>query len=72
MLNSGYRPTVDGMTYSIEVHIFDFNQDIYDHIVEVRYVDKLREEQMFRSVDALQNQLQKDKLHALLKLQRTS
>lgn len=71
MLNSGYRPTVDGSTYSIEVHIFDFNEDIYDHILEVRYVDKLRQEQRFESVSALQNQLQKDKLHALQILQQS-
>lgn len=65
MLNSGYRPTVDGRTHAIEVHLFDFNQDIYDQRIEIRYVDKLRSEMKFANIDELKSQLENDKLHAL-------
>lgn len=69
MLNAGYRPTVDGITHSIEVHIFDFNENIYNQRIEILYVDKLREEMKFGGLDALKNQLEKDKLHAIAVLQ---
>lgn len=72
MLNSGFRPTVDGKTHSIEVHIFDFNADIYNQFITVEYVDKLREEIKFNGLDALKNQLEKDKLHAIEKLRAIS
>lgn len=65
MLNSGFRPTVDGRTHAIEVHLFDFDADIYDQPVAIRYVDKLRDEVKFAGIDQLKNQLEKDKLHAL-------
>jgi len=64
MLNSGYRPTVDGVNYSIEVHLFDFNEDIYNQFITIQYVDKIREEIKFDSLDSLKNQLEKDKLRA--------
>lgn len=71
MLNAGYRPTVDGKTHSIEVHLFDFSQDLYDRNVTIRYVDKLREEIRFNSLEELKNQLEKDKLHAIAVLQKS-
>jgi len=64
MLNSGYRPTVNGKDHSIEVHLFDFNDDIYNHFITIKYVDKIREEIKFDSLDSLKNQLEKDKLRA--------
>ncbi len=69
MLNAGYRPTVDGKTHSIEVHLFDFDQDVYGQKIVIQYVDKLREEMKFAGLDALKNQLEKDKLHAIAVLQ---
>lgn len=69
MLNAGYRPTVDGIAHSIEVHIFDFNENIYNQRVEILYVNKLRGEMKFSGLDALKNQLEKDKLHAIAVLQ---
>jgi riboflavin kinase/FMN adenylyltransferase len=65
MLNSGVRPTVDGLTHAVEVHLFDFNEDIYGHELKVQFVDKLRNEIKFENLQALTNQLEKDKLHAL-------
>jgi riboflavin kinase / FMN adenylyltransferase len=70
MLNAGFRPTVDGKVHAIEVHLFGFNTDLYDQIISIRYVDKLREEMRFNGLDELKNQLEKDKLHALAVLQK--
>lgn len=64
MLNSGFRPTVNGNTHSIEVNIFDFNEDIYNQYITIEYVDKLREEIRFKNIASLKNQLEKDKLQA--------
>jgi len=65
MLNSGYRPTVDGFNHAIEVHVFEFNNEIYDVEVRIDFVDKLRSEIKFESVHQLKNQLELDKLQAL-------
>jgi riboflavin kinase/FMN adenylyltransferase len=70
MLNMGYRPTVDGKTHAIEVHIFDFDADLYDQTITLRFVDKLRDEMKFNGLEELKNQLEKDKLHAIAVLQK--
>lgn len=69
MLNSGYRPTVDGSAHATEVHIFGFDADVYGKIMTIQYVDKLRDEMKFASLEELKSQLEKDKLHALKILQ---
>lgn len=63
MLNIGSRPTVNNNAdnRSIEVHIFDFESDIYGEPIELVFFKKLREEQKFLSIDALKDQLVKDK-----------
>lgn len=71
MMNMGYRPTVDGKTHTIEVHLFDFDADLYDQTITIRYVDKLRDEMKFNGLDELKNQLEKDKLHAIAVLQKS-
>ena len=68
MLNSGFRPTVDGKHHVIEVHVFDFDETIYGQEMTIEFVDKLRDEIKFNNVNELRNQLEKDKLHALSKL----
>jgi riboflavin kinase/FMN adenylyltransferase len=66
MMNIGTRPTVDNSNQrKIEVHVFDFNQDIYEEMVQVECVAKIRDEQKFDSLDALQAQLEQDRLVAL-------
>ena len=64
MMNIGYRPTVGGSSVSLEVHIFDFSQDIYGQTISVEFVHYLREEQKFGSLEALKGQLQNDKKKA--------
>ncbi len=67
MLNIGMRPTFNNNAdnRSIEVHIFDFSQDIYGKEITLFFVDKIRDEQKFDGVDSLVNQLKNDKLVAL-------
>jgi riboflavin kinase/FMN adenylyltransferase len=61
MMNIGTRPTLKGEDQSIEIHIFDFNEDLYNKTITVCLLDKIRDEQKFNSLEALKNQLIKDK-----------
>jgi len=61
MLNIGFRPTVDGQNKKIEVHILDFNKEIYGKKICITFVKKVRDEQKFESLDDLRKQLEKDK-----------
>ena len=66
MLNIGVRPTVSSSNHrSIEVNIIDFDQDIYDETLRIEFVDKLRDERKFNSIDELIAQLTIDKQDAL-------
>ncbi|MDO6445827.1 bifunctional riboflavin kinase/FAD synthetase [Colwellia sp. 1_MG-2023] len=58
--NIGSRPTVSGIRQQLEVHIFNFQQDIYGQSIEVVLLHKLREEQRFNSLDELKQQISKD------------
>lgn len=69
MLNIGFRPTVTKEIHlHIEAHLFDFNKDIYEQQLEILFIDRLRDEQKFPSIDALKDQLHKDKEEATVKL----
>lgn len=67
MLNIGTRPTFNknADNRSIEVHIFDFSGDIYNKEITLIFVGKIRDEQKFSGVEALAEQLKKDKIAAL-------
>lgn len=65
MMNIGFRPTVDGDHQTIEVHFFDFNENLYGENLQIELRYFLRDEIKFDSVEALINQLQKDKSDAL-------
>ena len=61
MLNIGIRPTVVSTdVVNLEVHILDFHHDIYDKSITVRFIERVRDEQKFESVDALKEQLKND------------
>lgn len=61
MLNIGLRPTVVSTdVVNLEVHILDFQQDIYDKNITVRFIERVRDEQKFESVEALKEQLKND------------
>lgn len=65
IMNIGVRPTVDGVTQTIEIHFFDFNEDIYDKQLVISILKRIRDEQKFESLDALKNQLALDKQASL-------
>ena len=56
----GTRPTIGGTEPLLEVHIFDFDQDIYGAHLQVEFIAKLRDEVRFDSLDALKHQMFKD------------
>ncbi len=58
--NLGVRPTVGGTKPLLEVHLFDFDRDIYGAHISVRFVHKLRDEQRFPNIDALKAQIAAD------------
>ena len=64
MMNIGTRPTIDGTTQTIEINYFDFKQDLYGERITLSLLHRMRPEQKFESVDALKNQLSKDKAMA--------
>ncbi|MFT7343999.1 MAG: riboflavin kinase/FMN adenylyltransferase [Lentimonas sp.] len=61
MVNIGQRPTVvnDGQV-SIEVHILDFNKDIYGESMRICFKSRIRQEVTFEDLDSLKNQIKKD------------
>lgn len=58
--NVGNRPTVDGTRSLLEVHLFDFDQEIYGRHVDVEFRYKIRDERRFESFEALKAQIEQD------------
>lgn len=58
--NIGQRPTVNGVRQQLEVHLFDFNQNLYGKQLEVALLAKLRDEKRFESFEALKEQIELD------------
>jgi riboflavin kinase/FMN adenylyltransferase len=65
MLNIGNNPTIIGKGRSIEVNMFDFDQNIYGDDATIYFIERLRDEVKFTSVDELKEALAKDKKNAL-------
>ena len=65
MMNIGHRPTIGNKAKSIEVNLFNFDRDIYDKIISIDVVVKIRDEKKFSSINALKAQLSKDEEHCL-------
>lgn len=68
MMNIGSRPTFDGKIQTLEVHIFDFDGDIYKHSLRVFFIKKIRNERCFSSPDELAKQLETDEKVCRLQL----
>ena len=64
MMSIGKNPTIEGKGASIEVYFFDFNGDLYDQKLTIEFVQYLREEQKFDTIDLLKKQLQDDETAA--------
>jgi len=63
--NIGRRPTVDGKENRLEVHLFDFDADIYGQNLRVEFHHKIRAEQKFASIDKLKDQISRDAAAAI-------
>jgi riboflavin kinase/FMN adenylyltransferase len=66
MMNIGYRPTVskEDQKLVLEAHLFNFDENIYDKDLKIEFVQKMRDEKSFKSIDELRAQLQQDKVIA--------
>ncbi|MCR4722318.1 MAG: bifunctional riboflavin kinase/FAD synthetase [Eubacteriales bacterium] len=62
--NIGNNPTVSGETVTIETHILDFGEDIYGETIRVEFMELIRQEKKFASLDELKDQLKKDEAFA--------
>ena len=58
--NIGYNPTVNGEKLSIETNILEFNDDIYGKDIKIEFLERIRDEKKFSSLDDLKGQLKKD------------
>jgi len=65
MMNIGFRPTVSGKNQTIEIHFFDFNENLYGKTIEAEVLCFLRNEHKFESVELLQQQLKEDQQKSL-------
>lgn len=61
MCNIGIRPTINKSNFTFEVHLFDFYHDIYNDYLTVFFLDRIRDEKKFNSLQELESQLQTDK-----------
>ena len=58
--NMGVRPTVGGSHPVLEVHLFNFNSNIYSKRLDVQFINKIREDKKFKNLDMLKSQIQED------------
>lgn len=65
MMNIGYRPTVSGKNQTIEIHFFEFSENLYGKAIQIEVLKFLREEQKFNSIEELKSQLKNDKTQSL-------
>ncbi len=62
--NIGYSPTFDDNELTVEVHILDFNADLYGQSINVKFIERIRDEIKFSSIDALSQKIAEDILKA--------
>ena len=65
MMNIGTRPTFDGKVRTLEVNLFNFDNDIYGKEVQVRFYNRIRDEKKFDGKDDLISQLEQDEKQAM-------
>lgn len=69
MLNIGFKPTIDGNQRTIEAHLFNFDENIYGKKITIEFVQSLRKERKFDSLEELKKQLARDRDNATTILQ---
>jgi riboflavin kinase/FMN adenylyltransferase len=71
-MNIGFKPSVENKNIrTIEIHLFNFDKDIYDALINVQAVSKLRDEIKFPNLDKLKKQISNDIVHAKSILENT-
>ncbi len=68
MMNIGNNPTIPGKDFSVEVHIFDFSEDIYGDSIEILMITRLRDEKKFENIEELSLNLRLDEKNARIKI----
>ena len=69
MMNIGYRPTIsENNKVVLEVNIFDFDRDIYNNIIKINFLERIRDEKKFNTLDELRKQLLTDKEYSFNKI----
>jgi riboflavin kinase/FMN adenylyltransferase len=58
--NIGYSPTFDDRVFTVEVHILDFNENIYGETIRVNFISRIRDEKKFSSILELSHQIERD------------
>ncbi|MFO7495959.1 MAG: bifunctional riboflavin kinase/FAD synthetase [Desulfobacterales bacterium] len=58
--NIGYSPTFDDHLFTVEVHLLDFSDNLYDQEIRVNFIERIRDEKKFNSIADLSAQIQKD------------
>lgn len=58
--NIGYAPTFDDHLFTVEVHLFDFKDDIYGETIKVNFIKRIRDEKRFSGIDELSDQISRD------------
>ena len=58
--NIGYSPTFDDHVFTVEVHIFDFDENIYGQKIRVNFISRIRDEKKFANINELSKQIRRD------------
>ena len=58
--NIGYSPTFDDNEFTVEVHMLDFTEDIYDEKIRVNFIERIRDEKKFADISELKEQINQD------------
>lgn len=61
MINIGFNPTFNNQLISVEAHILDFDKNIYGEQIKIYFLDRIRDEKKFSTIEELKEQLIKDK-----------
>ena len=62
--NIGYSPTFDDNELTVEVHILDFNEDLYGKSIVVKFIERIRDEIKFAGISDLSQQIARDVMRA--------
>lgn len=70
MMSIGFNPTVQGSNRTIEVHLFDFDSDLYGETLRVEILQRLRDEEKFDSIEDLKLQIERDQTASLAYIEK--